>query len=135
MCAIGTRAVESAARQHRGEGLRQGVHEVHLPVPLRQLLWTVPARVPDGPRRLRQAAGVGRPGSEQHQEPRVLAQADCAHRVRCRGRSNQLHDRPQPVSSAASSRWIVRHTHAAQRSYAVGSATRHPAGHPALLPF
>ena len=39
---LGARVIESSTSEHGSEGLRESLHEVHLPVPVRQLLRVIP---------------------------------------------------------------------------------------------
>ena len=41
----GARVIESSTGEHGSEGLRESLHEVHLPVPVRQLLRVIPGTV------------------------------------------------------------------------------------------
>ena len=38
----GARVIESSTSEHGSEGLRESLHEVYLPVPVRQLLRVIP---------------------------------------------------------------------------------------------
>ena len=96
---LGARLGLSSSYQWRCEGLCDGVFQVHLPVPIRQLLWTLPERVPTGlPGRSRWRHRHGWPGSQQSFQSGVLAPAHRFGRVNCWWGSDQLYASLQPVS-------------------------------------
>jgi len=91
--AAGSRVIQSSKSRRRRQGLRPVVRSNHLPVPLRQLYRTLPARVPDrtgGGRGSRELGTAGQPRPEQRSESGILAQTHHPAGVRHRGRQDVL---------------------------------------------